>query len=218
MAAALVMCAPAAAGFLAQPWLTRLTRARAPRAAPTRWLGRGVLTAGSAAAGAAYFTPGPAPVKVALAAAAAIGWWLACIDAAIHRLPDPLIALLIGVLVTGMAAAVLTGAAPAPALVRALAAGVLTAGGFAALAVLRPSAMGLGDVKLSGALGAATGWFGLGVLLQWLLLAFVAGGLAAAALLLTRRLGPKDTIAFGPWLILGAAGAIALATSGVVTH
>jgi leader peptidase (prepilin peptidase) / N-methyltransferase len=70
------------------------------------------------------------------------------------------------------------------------------------LAVLVRGGMGLGDVKLAAVIGLFLGypWVGMG-----LMLAFLAGGLAGALLILLRVVGRKDVIPFGPYLALGAA-------------
>ena len=70
-----------------------------------------------------------------------------------------------------------------------------------AIAILIPSGMGMGDVKLAAFIGLAVGypyvWLAL-------FLAFVIGGLIAGALVLAKVLGRKDPIAFGPFLAAGA--------------
>jgi leader peptidase (prepilin peptidase)/N-methyltransferase len=95
-----------------------------------------------------------------------LGWagvLLAGADLIARRLPDvltlaayPVVAVLLGV------AAV--GAGTAEALARAGAGALLWAGGYAAVRLVAPDALGGGDVKLAGSLGAlaaATSWPGL---------------------------------------------------------
>ena len=225
MLGAIVTVTAAAAGWIAQPWLAGLVRARtgpdlAPRAQLriSRWTSRPMITAGSAVAGTAGFAALPPLLMTVCVSAALLGWWLACIDVAIHRLPDPLVAGLAGVFALGYAAVYLTGEAELASLVRAVLAGLTAAGGFGLLAVARPRAMGFGDVKLAGALGMGTGFFGWDVLGQWVFLSFITGGIFALLMLLTRRLTSRDNIAFGPWLLLGAGVAIALNALPGVTH
>lgn len=69
------------------------------------------------------------------------------------------------------------------------------------LAVVYRGGMGMGDVKLAAAIGLFLGWPGT---VPGLLIAFVFGGLTSIALLLTRRVGRKDHIPFGPFLAAGA--------------
>ena len=80
--------------------------------------------------------------------------------------------------------------------------GLLICGGiFYVIATLRHGAIGMGDVKLAAAIGALLGF---PVALEGLFLGIVFGGLTAAVLLLTKRVGRKDPIAYGPYLALGA--------------
>ena len=59
--------------------------------------------------------------------------------------------------------------------------------------------MGLGDVKLSIALGM---WLGVEKSMTWLMTAFIIGGIVAGVLLLLKRANLKTKIAFGPFLII----------------
>lgn len=70
------------------------------------------------------------------------------------------------------------------------------------LALLVRGGMGLGDVKLAAVIGLFLGWPWVGM---GLILAFLAGGLISAVLMLFKVVGRKDHIPFGPWLALGAA-------------
>ncbi len=84
----------------------------------------------------------------------------------------------------------------------ASAAGLAVAGGsFFLLALIGRGAMGLGDVKLEAAIGALLGY---PTVLAAMITGVAAGGLVAALLLLTHRAGRKDSIAYGPYLALGA--------------
>ena len=73
----------------------------------------------------------------------------------------------------------------------------LAGGGFLLLYFLGRGALGLGDVKLMAGLGALLGY-------PAILAGILAGGLAAAALLLVRRAGRRDPFAYGTCLALGA--------------
>lgn len=70
--------------------------------------------------------------------------------------------------------------------------------------ITRGRGLGLGDVKLSLCLGAITGWLGVGPALIGLFAAFVIGGVPAMVLLATGVLKRKQSIPFGPFLLLGA--------------
>jgi len=71
------------------------------------------------------------------------------------------------------------------------------------IALVYPAGMGMGDVKLAAFIGLAVGYPQVWLAL---FLAFVGGGSLSGALVLAKRIGRKDPIAFGPFL---AAGAIA---------
>ncbi len=64
----------------------------------------------------------------------------------------------------------------------------------------RGRGMGLGDVKFA-VLGGIL--VGLKLMPVWLFLSFLTGGVAGFILILGRRAGLKDKIAFGPFLIIG---------------
>ncbi|QMU75065.1 prepilin peptidase [Streptacidiphilus sp. PB12-B1b] len=152
---------------------------------------------------------GPHPAVIAYLAAAPVLTALAWIDAGVKRLPDVLTLRLYPVLLAALLAAQLTDRHHG-SLLRALAAMAALAVGFYALALLSPGALGLGDVKLVGLLGLLLGWLGWTSVAAGGFLAFATAALASVALLATRRAGRKDTIPFGPYLILGTLLALAL--------
>ena len=61
--------------------------------------------------------------------------------------------------------------------------------------------MGMGDVKLAGALGLSAGMYGLETALVSPLLAFLAGGVAAAVALIVARGRSGTRIPFGPFML-----------------
>jgi leader peptidase (prepilin peptidase)/N-methyltransferase len=63
--------------------------------------------------------------------------------------------------------------------------------------------IGMGDVKLGAMLGLALGPFGAQLAVVCLLIAFVAGGAAAAILLTSGRMSAAGRMPFGPFLLLG---------------
>jgi leader peptidase (prepilin peptidase)/N-methyltransferase len=79
---------------------------------------------------------------------------------------------------------------------------------FLVLALLAPSGLGMGDVKLVGLLGLHLGWVGPGALAVGAVAGFVVQAVIAVVLLLGRRVGVKGEIPFGPALLAGAALAI----------
>ena len=165
----------------------------------------------------------PAPVCAALVAAlwAMVGgrvganlplwWWpvplvlawggvlLGSVDLVARRLPDaltlPAYPLVAGVL--GIAA---IGAGNVDPLARAAVGTLLWAGGYAAIRLVSPGALGGGDVKLAGSLGAltaATSWSGL------LLAVVAAGALTVIVAVPARMLGYSD-VPHGPAMLAAA--------------
>lgn len=69
------------------------------------------------------------------------------------------------------------------------------------LAILVKGGMGFGDVKLAAVIGLFLGypWVGMGMIFS-----FLAGGFVGLVLILTRLVGRKDYIPFGPYLALGS--------------
>jgi leader peptidase (prepilin peptidase)/N-methyltransferase len=82
--------------------------------------------------------------------------------------------------------------------------GAIAFSGLLLVALVRPGALGMGDVKLAGLVGLLTGLSHLG---PALFVAFVSGGAVAAGLLATGRIGRRDPLPFAPFLCLGAAAA-----------
>ena len=165
----------------------------------------------------------PAPLCAALVAAlwAVVGgrvgadlplwWWpvplilawggvlLGSVDLVARRLPDaltlPAYPLVAGVL--GIAA---IGAGSVDPLARAAAGTLLWAGGYAAIRLVSPGALGGGDVKLAGSLGAltaATSWSGL------LLAVVAASTLTVMVAVPARMLGYSD-VPHGPAMLAAA--------------
>lgn len=149
---------------------------------------------------------GGAVVGVASATDASGGAWLglalvlllvpvAAIDLRSRVIPNALLA-------PGAAVAVALVAALRPQRLPEHVAAAAAAGGFfLAAALVRPSAMGMGDVKLAAVLGL---FLGRGVAAA-VLVALVAGTVAGAVVVARRgvRAGRTTAIAFGPCLALG---------------
>lgn len=160
-----------------------------------------LVTAGLFGMVALRFT---APLEVAayllLAASAVL---LALVDILDRRLPNLVVLPAAVVLLT-----LLLGAALAANSWPAATGTLLGAAGLFAvyllLAVISPSGMGMGDVKLAIALGAASGYLGLTAWLLCLTAGFLVGALAALGGLATRRVGLRGQLPFGPSMLLGA--------------
>jgi leader peptidase (prepilin peptidase) / N-methyltransferase len=105
------------------------------------------------------------------------------------------------VLPASLAVIALRAAFVPSALPEILVAGVVAFAVFVVLAIVVKGGLGMGDVKLAGLLGLLLGRAALGALLA----GTVAGGIAAALLVLSGRAGRKSTFAYGPYLALGGA-------------
>jgi leader peptidase (prepilin peptidase)/N-methyltransferase len=82
-------------------------------------------------------------------------------------------------------------------------------GGFLILALLVPAGFGMGDVKLAFFLGMFVGYVSWAALVVAVFGAVFIGGGVSILLLVTRRVGRKDAIPFGPSMVVGAWIAIA---------
>jgi len=102
---------------------------------------------------------------------------------------------------------------PALTVWQSLAGGIFAFGLFLLFAVIGRGALGGGDVKLAAFLGAMVG---LPVAFVALFGGIVLGGLVSALLLLTRRVGLKSYIPYGPFLT--TAGWVALVFGETVIH
>jgi leader peptidase (prepilin peptidase) / N-methyltransferase len=192
------------------PYLARLTASVPNRKNVTWWRGRdapstsraavvlvvGVLCGAAAGAAAAWSADWVAFVWLALVVTP-----LVVIDVEHHRLPDRLVVAGLG------GGTILLGAATlvdgdGPALLRALGAVVAVFAFFGALTLA--TAFGFGDTKLAAVLAGYLGWLGWGYVLCGLMAGFVVGALVSLPLLLTRRVGLKTALPFGPALVAGA--------------
>ncbi|GAA1116562.1 prepilin peptidase [Citricoccus alkalitolerans] len=81
--------------------------------------------------------------------------------------------------------------------------GVAYLGLILLLHLISRTGMGMGDVKLAGGLGLYAGWLGWDQLFAAVVLGFVAGGMVALALVLTRRATGSTHLPFGPAMLLG---------------
>lgn len=84
---------------------------------------------------------------------------------------------------------------------QALLGGLVGFGIFLLIGLLGRGALGAGDVKLAGLIGLMTGYPNV---IPALVLGIVLGGAAALALLISRRASRKSTMAYAPYLAVGA--------------
>ncbi|MDK3255841.1 prepilin peptidase [Blastococcus capsensis] len=150
---------------------------------------------------------GPAAELPAFLAVAGAGVLLAVIDLQHRLLPNRVIGP-----AAGVTAGLLTLAAAVDgawdALLRAGIAAAVLFGSYLVLALISPSGLGMGDVKLAGLLGLPLGWLGWDAVLLGAVAGFVVQAALALLLLATRRIGLKAELPFGPAMLLGAAVAI----------
>lgn len=180
--------------------LVRARRELLPHRRPVAW-------AVAPALAWAVWVSGPGWATPAVAVAAVAGAALAVIDIRTHRLPDAIVypatvAVAALLLATALAGGNLAAAG------RALAGAAVLVVAYAVLHLVNPAGLGLGDVKLAALLGGLSAWYGWDTLAATALLPFVLGGLVAAALLVTRRATRHTAIAFGPYMLAGAALAL----------
>jgi leader peptidase (prepilin peptidase)/N-methyltransferase len=170
------------------------------RAAPPA-LAAGIVTAVLFVALAACVHSGF--VLGAACALAVIAVPLAFVDVAVHRLPDPLTAAAYAVTVAGLLIAAASDGHWG-ALGRAAAGGAALAGFYLLLAVISPSGMGLGDVKLAASLGTLLAWTGWRALVLGGFAGFLLAALYSVVLLAVGRTTRKQHIPFGPFMLAGA--------------
>ena len=176
------------------------------RLGPSVWW---MSAAAAAACAVCGWRIGAHPALAAYLAAALAAVALAPIDAGVKRLPNPLVLPLYPFTVAVLGIAALTDSHHG-SLTRALLAMAALFGSFYLLALASPGALGFGDVKLVGVLGLLLGWLSWTAVLSGVFLGFVVAALAGLGLLVTRRAGRKDTIPFGPYLLVGALLALVL--------
>jgi leader peptidase (prepilin peptidase)/N-methyltransferase len=152
-------------------------------------------------------TFGPDPVLPAYLYLAAVGLALALIDLDTFRLPDALTYPSYPVLAALLGLGALLGSDSGD-FVRALLGGLAMYAFYWALCFAYPKGMGLGDVKLAGILGMATGWLGWGAWAVGLFGGFLFGGVFGIGLWLLGKGGMKSKIPYGPFMLLGVLVAI----------
>jgi leader peptidase (prepilin peptidase)/N-methyltransferase len=133
----------------------------------------------------------------------AVAVLLALLDLAHRLLPNRVV-----LPALGAGAVLLLGAAALDgnwaALARAYAAGAALFAVFLVLALLAPSGLAMGDVKLAAVLGLHLGWVSWRAVVLGGAAGFVVQAVAALVLLALRRVGRKGELPFGPSLLVGA--------------
>ncbi|MEI2731379.1 MAG: prepilin peptidase [Dermatophilaceae bacterium] len=131
-----------------------------------------------------------------------VGTALTRVDLDVHRLPQgltrPALPAVLGLLLVAA-----LGSGQWWPLGRALLAGVLTWLAYTLASLLPGGGMGAGDATVGGLLGLVLGFLGGWAALVGVLVAFLLGGVVAGVGLISGRLGPRSSLAFGPYLFLG---------------
>jgi len=143
---------------------------------------------------------------------AAISVALALIDIDTRRLPNAIV-LPSYVVVPVLLAVASWGADDWPAMLRAVIGGVALYAFYFVMVLVKPGAMGFGDVKLAGILGAYLAWLGWGSFAVGAFAAFLVGGVFSIGLMVAGRAGRKSKIPFGPWMLIGCAIGVAFGES-----
>jgi leader peptidase (prepilin peptidase)/N-methyltransferase len=138
---------------------------------------------------------------------AVLGVQLARIDLAHHLLPNPLVLTL---LVAGQALLFLRSFATEEwaELLRAAAGAAILFVIYLILAIISPSGIGMGDVKLAAPVGLYLGYLGWSQLFYGGALGFVVGGIFSVVLISFRRAEKPAEVAFGPSMLAAALGLV----------
>jgi leader peptidase (prepilin peptidase)/N-methyltransferase len=189
----------ALAWFALAPWVRVNLRTPSWRARVRTWLTVAVAVCFAVIAaivGLSWSLP-------ALLLFAAGGAVLAAVDLLERRIPNRMLVVVAAV----VAAAILLGAVGMGSAWPLLWCAVGAAGLFLiylVIALIAPSAMGMGDVKLAALVGGVLGFIGpVAILGGAVAIAFV-GGAAALLLILFRRGAARAGVPYGPALVLGA--------------
>ncbi|PFG29563.1 prepilin peptidase [Paramicrobacterium agarici] len=202
------------AGFFGHRMLWR----RLPRlaTAPTPSLGSDVLAGAITGAAAVALAPlGTNPAgAVAYGFFAIAGVQLSLIDARLKLLPNVLVLPTAGISLALLAA---TAAAEDAwlSLGRAVAGGAALFVAYLVLALVSPSGIGMGDVKLSVVAGVFLAYQGWMPLVVGAAAGFVIGALVGLALLAARKANRHTTVPFGPSMLGGAVLVLASIPAGL---
>ena len=180
------------------PWVRANLRTAAWRRAASVWLVVAVsvtFAVVTAVVGLAWTLP-------ALLLFTACGAAIAAVDLLERRIPNRMLlvatpavafAILVGAVGRGSAAPLLWTAVGAVGLFLV----------YLVIALLAPSAMGMGDVKLAALVGGVLGFVGPAAILGGAVAIALVGGVAAVIVLLARRGGVRDGVPYGPALVIG---------------
>jgi leader peptidase (prepilin peptidase) / N-methyltransferase len=135
---------------------------------------------------------------------AGVGVLLAVIDVRHKTLPNRVTLSAVGIGAALLAMAAL-GTGEWASLGRAVLGALVLFVVFFVLVMISPRSIGMGDAKLAALLGLYLGWLGVAVLVLGIGAGFVVQAVLALILLITRRIGLRGELPFGPAMLLGAA-------------
>lgn len=153
------------------------------------------------------------PAFLLLAAASVL---LGVIDLQHHRLPN----MIVGPFAAAAVLLLALGAAGQEAwqpLMRALVGGVALFLVYLVLALISPSSLGMGDVKLAGVLGLYLAYLSWRTLILGAAGGFVIAALIGIILLATRRANRRTQVPFGPSMIAAALTAVAFGAGALAS-
>ncbi|WP_226961724.1 MULTISPECIES: prepilin peptidase [Streptomyces] len=134
---------------------------------------------------------------------------LASVDLAVQRLPDVLTLPLAAGLVLGLGICALLpgsdGSWP-----RALLGGLVLTAVYFVLFLINPRGMGFGDVKLAPSIGLILGWYGWDHVFFGTFVGFALAAGYGLCLVVMGRANRRTAVPFGPFMALGALGALAV--------
>jgi len=222
---AALLAVAAGAGLVGAVTGSLISRAAGRFPWPAGIRGRGLLAPGSAAVRPPVLEAGTALLLAVTVLGVGLSWalpaflllavasvLLTVIDLRHRLLPNRV---LVPTLVLGagllLAAAAIEGAWPS--LLRAALGAAALFAVFLVLAVVSPSGLGMGDVKLAAVLGLFLGWLGWSVVLLGAVAGFVVQAVLALVLLALGRVRRDSELPFGPAMLVGAALTMAIAVT-----
>jgi leader peptidase (prepilin peptidase)/N-methyltransferase len=131
------------------------------------------------------------------------------IDLAVFRLPNIIVGPLYLIMLTALGAATVVEQDPLR-LLRAVGVAAFVVLLYLVLKIIKPSDLGLGDVKFAGVLGLFLGWLGWSQALLGLLGAFALSAVVGLTMVVLLRTNLRSMIPFGPFMVVGAALGAAL--------
>jgi leader peptidase (prepilin peptidase)/N-methyltransferase len=132
-----------------------------------------------------------------------IGVVLSIIDAKTKTLPTKTIYVGLAVVIPFLTAASLLAGNPSQ-LLWMLLGSAATFAFYGLIWLIRPDALGFGDVRLALLTGAALGWISFGSAIVAILLTYFIMSAVFAPLMILKKVSKKTVVPMGPWIIFGS--------------